>query len=530
MQDRAERNDWCPPHAPREAEFPVWLAAREGSLHGTAHLLTGDVRAAHDLVLDTAAKLYLAWDRIDDPGAVDAHATRILANEHRLSRFRPSRRRGAFAGTDVSSTSAEYDGRREAVRQLVGLLPGSQRADVVLRFIEQLSPADLDTLRERVVESDYPPIGMPAVVARARVLVTHRRRRAACATALAAVVAGSGALWLASSSRSAPTPDRAGGQSAAVALGQQWRAVAPGTAPRIPYLQGSLYHAADGTVTRLPFREYGLQAAAYRSGFLVVHTGRHGSRLTRLDDRLRPVWSSCASGAQSLVTSPDGTWVAFETRDCRTQVSTLHLAAASGERDLVRVHRVPGRHRVSLTGATETTVGYAYWPPRRGASGPAFVTDFGGRTLEVPTRTPGFALDPSGNGLAAGIDAGSSFAVVDVRSGRVRWRSATPIIAFSHDGSYCVAESPGSRLLHLLDAGDGRQLRTLVLPTGLFQVSGLAWDEDDSVLVVVSDEDAGGSHTAILRFDLQGGPPTLATRVVRNDGPGTGYTFAASAD
>ena len=530
MQDTAEPTESsAPPRASREAEFPVWLAARERSLQRTAQLLTGDVHTAQDLVLNTLARLYLAWDRIGDPGAVDSHATRILVNEHRISWRRRSRRGRPPAGMDPPSTPAEYDDRRHAVRELVGLLPGSQRADVALRFIEQLTPADLETLRERAVESDYPYTPTAAVVARARALRARRRRTTAVVVAVAAVLGGPAAMWLGGSARSTAATHGHDDTNASVRA-NPWSGLESGAPPQIPYVQGSRYHAADGTVTTLPYREYGLQAAAYRGGFLVVHTVRQGSRLTRLDDHLRPRWSTCASGARSLVTSPDGSRVAFEIRDCATQVSAIHLTSAAGTGGLDRVYRVSGHHRVSLTGATETTVGYAYWPPRRGPSGPAFVTDFQDRALEVPTTSSSFALDTSGNDVTVGADTGTGFAVVDVRTGAVRWRSSTPIVAFSRDGSYCVAQSPDSTELRLLDAGDGRLLQTLLLPTGLVQVAGPVWDSDDTVLVVAGHVDAAGSDTAIVRFDLQGGPPTLATRVVRTAGPGTGFSFAGAAD
>ena len=339
-------------------------------------------------------------------------------------------------------------------------------------------------------------------------------------------------MWLGGSARSNLATDGHDGSSttAAVQSDGPWSGLEPGPPPTIPYVQGTRYHAADGTVTTLPFREYGLQAAAYHGGFLVVHTVRQGSRLTRLDDHLRPLWSTCASGARSLATSSDGSRVAFETRDCATQVSSIHLASAAGAGGQEWVHRVPGHHRVSLAGVTQTTVGYAYWPPRRGPAGRAFVTDFSDQALEVPTRSSIFALDPSGNEVTVGTDSGDGFAVVDVRTGAARWRSSTPVVAFSDDGSYCVAESPDSSELRLLDAGDGRLLQTLRLPEGLTQVAGPVWDSDDTVLVVASRVDAAGSDTAIVRFDLLGRPPTLATRVVRTAGPGTGYSFAAATD
>ncbi len=49
-----------------------WLSAGEGALQRTAHLLTGTVYAAQDLVQNTLARLYRRWDRIRDLDDVDA--------------------------------------------------------------------------------------------------------------------------------------------------------------------------------------------------------------------------------------------------------------------------------------------------------------------------------------------------------------------------------------------------------------------------------------------------------------------------
>src|SRR6476619_4268363 len=70
-----------------DLEFESWLTAREGALLRTAHLLTGDVHAAQDLVQNTLAKLYRGWDRIRDVGNLDAYARQMLVNEypHRLA-------------------------------------------------------------------------------------------------------------------------------------------------------------------------------------------------------------------------------------------------------------------------------------------------------------------------------------------------------------------------------------------------------------------------------------------------------------
>jgi RNA polymerase sigma-70 factor (sigma-E family) len=142
----------------RDVEFEQWLAAREPALQRTAHLLTGDVHTAQDLVQETLAKLYLAWERIQDRSRVDAYARRILVNEHRTAWRRPLRRRERVTDDlpDRPVAAAEYDDRRDALWRIVCGLPPRQRAVVVLRFYEQLTEvevADLMGISEGTVKS-----------------------------------------------------------------------------------------------------------------------------------------------------------------------------------------------------------------------------------------------------------------------------------------------------------------------------------------------------------------------------------------
>jgi RNA polymerase sigma-70 factor (sigma-E family) len=134
--------------AARDAEFESWLVAREPALQRTAHLLTGDVHTAQDLVQVTLAKLYLAWDRIQDRGSVDGYARKILVNEHRTAWRRPVRRREQVTAEvpDRAAPEQSYDGQREAVWTFVASLPPRQRAVVVLRFYEQLTEPEIADL------------------------------------------------------------------------------------------------------------------------------------------------------------------------------------------------------------------------------------------------------------------------------------------------------------------------------------------------------------------------------------------------
>jgi RNA polymerase sigma-70 factor (sigma-E family) len=126
-------------------DFESWLVAREPALQRLALLLTGDEHSARDLVQTSVAKLYLAWDRLDDRDNVDAYARRILVNEHRTAWRRPWRRREVVMDSppDRAGPAIEYDGTREAVWRFVASLPPRQRAVIVLRYYEQLTETEI---------------------------------------------------------------------------------------------------------------------------------------------------------------------------------------------------------------------------------------------------------------------------------------------------------------------------------------------------------------------------------------------------
>jgi RNA polymerase sigma-70 factor (sigma-E family) len=130
----------------RTDEFESWMVARQRRLLHLAFLLTGDVHTAEDLVQTTLAKLYLAWDRVDKDGNVDAYARRILTNEHASLWRRPWKRREVstddFAVHEPSAVDAAYDGTGAALWTAVRALPPRQRTVIALRYYEQLTEAE----------------------------------------------------------------------------------------------------------------------------------------------------------------------------------------------------------------------------------------------------------------------------------------------------------------------------------------------------------------------------------------------------
>ena len=143
----------------RDTEFAEWFLARRGRLLRTAYLLVADPDLAEDLVQETAANLYLAWDRIDAAGAVDAYARTTLVNHARKLWRRPWWKRERTVellpepipadamwperdqGADPASRpdATEHD----ALWRMVGELPTRMRAVLVLRYYEDLSEAEI---------------------------------------------------------------------------------------------------------------------------------------------------------------------------------------------------------------------------------------------------------------------------------------------------------------------------------------------------------------------------------------------------
>src|SRR5258708_8994510 len=87
----ADPRDPTPGHMRRAREsrtsfddpgFRDYVTARSRSLLRTAYLLTGNRADAEDLVQAALAKTYLAWDRIEDRGALDGYVRRAMVNTH----------------------------------------------------------------------------------------------------------------------------------------------------------------------------------------------------------------------------------------------------------------------------------------------------------------------------------------------------------------------------------------------------------------------------------------------------------------
>ena len=131
--------------AARDADFAAYLQARQASVLRTAYLLSGDRHTAEDLTQTAFAKLYLAWDRVQDRESVDGYVRRILVNENN-SLWRRGWKKREYSTDDMPdhdhATDRYDEGQRDAVWDIVQTLPRKARAVVVLRYYEQLSEAE----------------------------------------------------------------------------------------------------------------------------------------------------------------------------------------------------------------------------------------------------------------------------------------------------------------------------------------------------------------------------------------------------
>jgi RNA polymerase sigma-70 factor (sigma-E family) len=133
------------PSAPDDRGFREYVTDRSRALLRTAYLLTGNAADAEDLVQAALAKTFLAWDRIEDRGAVDGYVRRAMVNTH-ISWWR--RRRVEEYPTDEIPDQAVADHAvasdlQETMRRAIDRLPQRMRAAVVLRYYEDMTEAEV---------------------------------------------------------------------------------------------------------------------------------------------------------------------------------------------------------------------------------------------------------------------------------------------------------------------------------------------------------------------------------------------------
>lgn len=121
-----------------DEEFTTFVTHRSHALVRVAYTLTGDQRAAEDLVQGALAKTYARWSRIE--GNPESYARRIIYNDmvsawRRFGRHREE----SMAEVPDRAGARQHDHDttlRLVLREALLALPPRQRAVLVLRYLE----------------------------------------------------------------------------------------------------------------------------------------------------------------------------------------------------------------------------------------------------------------------------------------------------------------------------------------------------------------------------------------------------------
>ena len=128
---------------PTDAEYAEFVHASWPRLYRTAYLMVGDHGLAEDLVQTALTKTYVAWPRIDDPGAAVAYARTCVTNEA-LTWFRKRGWNNEAVGVFTVDRAADHQdpATRPTVLAALRRLAPRQRAVIVLRYYADASVAE----------------------------------------------------------------------------------------------------------------------------------------------------------------------------------------------------------------------------------------------------------------------------------------------------------------------------------------------------------------------------------------------------
>jgi RNA polymerase sigma-70 factor (sigma-E family) len=133
----------------RDAAVSALFQELYGPLRRLAYYMTGDAGVAEDVAMDVFAKALAGWRlfrRVEGP---PAYMRRMVINACR-SRYRrrslEDRTKHLFRRDEVDPSGVELRGEALDVWSAVAKLPYSQRACVVLRYVEDLTEAEIARL------------------------------------------------------------------------------------------------------------------------------------------------------------------------------------------------------------------------------------------------------------------------------------------------------------------------------------------------------------------------------------------------
>ncbi len=121
-----------------EAAFRAFVQTHGATLLHAARLLTGDHHRGEDLVQTTLTKLYLAWDRVQEPLAY-ARRTMVTTNIDSGRRRWWSERPVDVLPERAADDALQASDERDRLRSLLAGLEPRERSVIVLRYYCDLS-------------------------------------------------------------------------------------------------------------------------------------------------------------------------------------------------------------------------------------------------------------------------------------------------------------------------------------------------------------------------------------------------------
>jgi RNA polymerase sigma-70 factor (sigma-E family) len=131
--------------ADHERDYVEFVTARLPGLRRLAYLLIGDGHRADDLVQQTCTALYVHWGRARVADNLDAYVRRMLVRAFVDERRRSWTRRVDLDDQALDRPAPEPTDPAQALvlRQALAQVPPRQRAVLVLRFLCDLSVAEV---------------------------------------------------------------------------------------------------------------------------------------------------------------------------------------------------------------------------------------------------------------------------------------------------------------------------------------------------------------------------------------------------
>ena len=127
-----------------EDEFPDFVRTRGDWLLRIAFLLVGDRHQAEDVLQDVLVGMYTRWGRIrESPEAYARTALVNRANSHFRWRHRHREAPLSDAGDPAAPDPGGYGSGRDAIVRALGALSPRQRAVIVLRYLDEMSVAEV---------------------------------------------------------------------------------------------------------------------------------------------------------------------------------------------------------------------------------------------------------------------------------------------------------------------------------------------------------------------------------------------------